>query len=155
MNQQQEVRTNEKCKDQQTEIEVVVEKGMKSGSQVNFPLMGEQRPGMIPGDLVMVLQQQAHSTFSWHGDDLHMTMTISLKQALLGFKKSVQQMDGRTIYLDSSEVVSPDQILVLKGEGMPKQIPSERGDLHVTMKIKMPNSIDQGLRKVFQRHLPE
>ena len=84
-----------------------------------------------------------------------MTMTISLKQALLGFKKSVRQMDGRTIYLDSSEVVSPDQILVLKGEGMPKQIPSERGDLRVTMKITMPNSIDQGVRKVLQRHLPE
>ena len=66
----------------------------------------------------MILQQQAHSTFSWHNDDLHMTMTISLKQALLGFKKSVQQTDGRTIYIDSSEVVSPDQILVVKGEGL-------------------------------------
>jgi len=156
MNQQQEVRSSEKCKNEQTQLEVTVEKGMKAGSEVNFPVMGEQRPGMIPGDLVMVLQQAPHKTFTWRNDDLFMTMTVTLKQALLGFKKEVKHMDGRTIFVEQHNVVSPDQVIILRGEGMPKQIPTEKGNLHVTMKIEMPTKIaDGGLRKFLQEHLPE
>lgn len=156
INQKQEVRSEEKCKDQQTPLEVVIEKGMRSGSTIDFPLMGEQRPGMVPGDLQMELPVAAHNVFKWKGNDLHMTIQITLKQALLGFKKEVKHLDGRSVYIESGDIVKPGQILKLSEEGMPKHnFPSERGNLYAEVQIQMPSKLEESHKSWLQSNLPE
>jgi len=154
LNQRQEVASNERCKDQNTPIEVTVEKGMRAGSEIQYPALGEQRPGMIPGDLTMTLQPMKHHIFEWKGHDLHMVQKISLKEALLGFKKEIRHLDGRTVYLESTGIVAPSEVLTLKGQGMPKEDPTEFGDLHAELRFEMPTALSRPQKDWLQSSFP-
>ncbi len=54
--------------------------------------------GVTPGNVVFKLREQGnHPRFRREGNDLHHTMHITLKEALLGFRKSVLHLDGRMV----------------------------------------------------------
>ena len=53
------------CKGKKTEterkvLEVHVDKGMKDGQRITFSGEGDQTPGVIPGDVVIVLEEKPH-----------------------------------------------------------------------------------------------
>jgi DnaJ-class molecular chaperone len=104
---------------------------MPDGTELTFPRASEQSPDTVPGDVILTLRQQAHSRFKYShyhplvisplpmitmgvvsinrrkGHDLHYEHTISLKEALLGFRHSVQHLDGRQVELKSDAVTPP------------------------------------------------
>jgi len=141
--QQQEVPSKEKCKDEAKTLTATVEKGMKNGEEIVFERESEQRPGTIPGDVIFVLNQERHPVFTREGDDLKATVTITLKEALTGFRKTLTQLDGREIVVeDNGKVIKPNEVRKIKGEGMPvHNFPSQTGDLHVTFHVKFPKTL--------------
>jgi hypothetical protein len=50
---------------QEKTIVGVIERGMPSNHEIVFERESEQRPGMIPGNVVMRLVQQPHRTFRY------------------------------------------------------------------------------------------
>ena len=136
---QEEVPSKEKCKNEATTLTATVEKGMPHGEQIKFERMSEQRPGMIPGDVIFVLKQRDHALFRRDGNDLHVDMHISLKEALVGFTKTVKQLDGREVVVESTGVTRPHQVRTIRGEGMPiHNFPSQAGDMHVKFYVDFP-----------------
>merc|ERR1719502_1954389 len=130
--QEERVASKEKCKVEDTVLKAMVERGMKEGAEIKFPRMSEQSPGQVPGDVLMKIKQKRHHLFTRDGNDLHMDMTISLKEALLGFEKTIKHLDEHVVYIESDRIIRPGQVKRLKGEGMPlHNTPSEFGDLHV------------------------
>lgn len=57
------------------------------------------QPGVTPGDLIYVLQQEAHDLFERNGDNLVMTRNISLTESLCGFQFSIRHLDGRDLVI--------------------------------------------------------
>ena len=53
--------------------------------------------GVTPGNVIFKLKQVPHPRFKREGNDLHMTMHISLREALLGFSKTFQHLEGRQV----------------------------------------------------------
>ena len=54
--------------------------------------------GVTPGNVIFKLKEQPnHPRFRREGNDLHHTMHITLKEALLGFRKSILHLDGRLV----------------------------------------------------------
>merc|ERR1719258_779162 len=68
---------------------------MRDGEQLTFERMAEQRPGMLPGAVKFTLKARKHSKFVRRGDDLHMDMQVSLREALLGWEQAIQHL-GRS-----------------------------------------------------------
>merc|ERR1719473_1123451 len=100
-------------------IDVHIEKGMRDGDVLTFPRMSEQRPGMIPGDVVIKLEMEKNKRFERRGDDLHMKTSITLREALLGFTQTVRHMDGHTVEITAKGTTQHQQVIKVKGEGMP------------------------------------
>jgi DnaJ-class molecular chaperone len=186
--QQEEVKSKEKCKDEDTELTLLVEKGTPSGHSQTFTMMSEQvrrmpsiafthaeassfsviaqpltshsrmhactkqKPGQIPGDVVVEMKQKKHPQFKREGNDLHITMEITLKDALLGFSTVVDHLDDHEVVVTEKGVVSPGQVRKIKGEGMPvHNFPSDLGDLYVTYKVKMPKKISDEARALLEQ----
>ena len=127
---------------------VVIEKGMADGSTIKFERMSEQRPGQIPGDVIMRLRQKKHRLFNRDGNDLKMEMTITLKEALLGFTKTITHMDEHTVEISRKRITKPFFVKTIKGEGMSiHQFPSEFGDLHVKFIVEMPKQLNDAQKK--------
>lgn len=142
--QQEEVPSKEKCKTEPKTLTAQVERGMSEGQQIRFRYMSEQRPKQIPGDVVLVIAQSKHKMFERKGDHLHMTMKVSLKEALTGFTKTIVHLDGHEVEVDrENDITRPFQTIVLPGEGMPvHEVPSQLGDLHVTFEVVFPRKLN-------------
>mmetsp|Transcript_32616 Transcript_32616/g.82248 ORF Transcript_32616/g.82248 Transcript_32616/m.82248 type:complete len:365 (+) Transcript_32616:155-1249(+) len=140
--QQQQVPSEYRCKNEPKELKVTVEKGSPDGHEVRFKGASEQSPGQVPGDVVLGLKMKSHPVFTRKGNDLHMTMEISLKEALTGFTRTVKQLDGREITVEEKGITGPYSTKVVLGEGMPVHgVPSESGKLKIQMKVKFPKSL--------------
>jgi len=158
--QQEEVASKEKCRQDQTSIEVQIEKGMKDGETVTFPRMAEQSPGMLPGSVVFTLKARKHSKFERRGDDLHMNIKVSLQEALLGWSQRIRHMDGHIVTIGTKSITKPFQVIKVKGEGMPlRDDPASFGNLYVKVEVVFPSTITaeqtEALKTVFQQPLPD
>ncbi|CAE8624296.1 unnamed protein product [Polarella glacialis] len=142
MQQQEEVQSKEKCKVENTLIEVQLEKGMRDGETLTFPRMAEQRPGQIPGSVMFTLKASKHAEFERRGDDLHMNTQVTLKEALLGWTKMVRHMDGHQIEIGTTSVTKPFQLMKVASEGMPlRDDPASFGNLFVRVEVVFPKQL--------------
>lgn len=87
-------------------------------------------------------------SFTRNGDDLTHDIFISLKEALLGFKKEIKHLDDRIINVSRDSVTQPGHVIKVKGEGMPKHQRSEKGDLYVTVNVLIPTELDEKQKQI-------
>ncbi|XP_073202131.1 dnaJ homolog subfamily A member 1 isoform X2 [Lepidochelys kempii] len=122
-------------------LEVHIDKGMKDGQKITFHGEGDQEPGLEPGDIIIVLDQKDHSTFTRRGEDLFLSMDIQLVEALCGFQKPIATLDNRTIIITShpGQIVKHGDIKCVLNEGMPiYRRPYEKGRLIMEFKVNFP-----------------
>lgn len=108
---------------------------------------------METGDLIVILQMSEHDVFTRNHDDLFMTHTINITEALCGFKIVVKHLDGRSLVLSHppGEILAPASIRAIPKEGMPiYKNPFEKGNLYVKFDVKFPenNSLSEEAIKV-------
>ena len=65
------------------EKEIVVKAGWKDGTKITFENEGDDAPGMLPSDVVFILQTKPHARFIREDDDLILTVSALLKYFLL------------------------------------------------------------------------
>lgn len=127
---------------QETKIlEVHVDKGMKEGQKIPFRGEGDQTPDLEPGDVIIVLQQKEHDTYTRRGDDLLCTYNLGITEALCGFHFTMKALDGRDLLIKCppGNVIAPGTTRCVEGEGMPFYRDSiQRGDLIVKFDITFP-----------------
>ncbi len=76
-------------------------------STQNFQGESHEHPDYQPGDLVFRIKTIPHARFIRKENDLYMNATISLLQALVGFKKTYKHLDGHAITIERSGVTRP------------------------------------------------
>lgn len=154
--QQEEVPSKHRCKEEATTLKAEVEKGMGEGSEITFERMSEQRPGMIPGDVIFVVRQKPHSLFRREGNDLHVDFDITLREALIGFEKTLTHLDGHevTVAAPSGRITRPFEVKRIADEGMPHhEVPSNFGDLYVKFNVVFPTSLTEEQKAFVARNL--
>lgn len=82
------------------DITLEIEQGMQDGEELVFPRAGDQSGDMdvTPGDVVYQIRTVPHRRFERRGDDLYMSLAITLNEAINGFNKKFRHLDG-TSYL--------------------------------------------------------
>src|SRR5580704_16987124 len=85
--------------------------------------------------------QKPHPLFKREGDDIRHTVDIDLKEALTGWKRTIQTIDGKQVQVRHGGPTPPTWEERYPGLGMPKsKKPNERGDFKVGVKIDFPTS---------------
>eukprot|EP00887_Chlorella_sp_A99_P000337 scaffold13.g337.t1 len=132
-------------------LAVHVDAGMADGQQITFFEEGEPMIDGEAGDLVLTLRTQPHPVFARHGNDLHMTATVTLVEALVGFQR--EHLDGHKVQIGTAGVTRPGEVRRLEGEGMPVFERSTKGNLYVTFSVAFPASVSESqaaqLRSLF------
>jgi len=138
-------------------LEVHIEKGMKNNQKITFPDEGDELPGIIPGDIVFVLKQKAHSLFTRQDHHLVMNKTISLSEALTGISFTIQHLDDRLLVVKSpaGKVIKPGSIQQITGAGMPRhKNPFEKGNLFIKFDVQFPDTLSANVVKSLEQALP-
>jgi DnaJ family protein B protein 4 len=122
-------------------LEVPIKKGLKAGSKIKFSDVGDQVEGGTQ-DLHFVVSEKPHPLFTREGDDIKHTVELDLKEALTGWQRTVQTIDGKQVAVRSSGPTGPTFTERFPNLGMPKsKKPTERGDFVVGVRIKFPTSL--------------
>jgi len=125
-------------------LELYVPRGSRQGDHIVLAGEADQSPDdERPGDIIFELVEAEHAVFDRAGADLHAELEISLSEALTGFSRvGVVHLDGRGIQLDVQQpegrVLRPEQVLKIRGEGMPLKRSDAKGDLYLTIKVVFP-----------------
>lgn len=130
-------------------LEIKIPEGARDGQTIR--LRGKGRAGFgdgEPGDALLSLTVADDPNWSRDGDDVSLTLPITLDQAVLGGRIEAPTIDG-PVMLTIPKGASSGQKLRLKGRGV-KGSDGKRGDQHVVLKIVMPPQIDDELTAFFE-----
>lgn len=135
-------------------LTIEVKPGWKKGTKITFPEKGNEQPNLIPADLVFIIDEKPHSTFTRDGNDLVVTQRISLVEALTGYTVHLTTLDGRNLTIPINNVIHPNYEEVVPKEGMPiPKDPTKRGSLRIKFNIKFPPRLTSeqksGIKKLF------
>ena len=61
-------------------LTIQVKPGWKEGTKITFPKEGDQSPNKLPADIVFVVKDKPHQTFTRSGSDLKYKATLGLKE---------------------------------------------------------------------------
>ncbi|KAI8904049.1 hypothetical protein EDD86DRAFT_242523 [Gorgonomyces haynaldii] len=140
-----------KVKRGSNQISLTIEKGMRDGQKIVFEGEADQYPDQAAGDVEFKIKQRKHPLFERKGDHLHIRYTITLSEALLGFKKELKHLDDSLFEISRSNITPPGFVQTITGKGMPKADYSlEYGDLFVEYQILFPETLTDAQKKAFQ-----
>jgi DnaJ-class molecular chaperone len=131
-------------------LDVAIPKGAADGQTLR--LRGKGEPGLgggPPGDALITLSVRAHALFRRDGNDILITLPITLDEAVLGAKVDTPTIDG-AVKLTIPKGASGGQILRLRGRGLVSVgamsgDAAARGDQKVELRIVSPPQIDDAL----------
>jgi DnaJ-class molecular chaperone len=104
--------------------------------------------GGEPGDALVEIRVRAHAQFKREGDDILLELPITLDEAVLGAKVEVATVGGR-VQLTIPKGTSSGRVFRLKGKGVKSAGKPEPGDQLVTVRIVLPDVIDDSLAYFF------
>lgn len=125
-------------------IEAEIDKGAPNNQQYVFHGEADEYPGIEPGDVVIIVQEQPHKLFKRKGADLLIEQEITLLQALTGVDFQITHLDGSKIRIQNKpgEVIKPDDIKTVLGKGLPFHKQAFKfGNLFVLFKVTFPTSL--------------
>jgi molecular chaperone DnaJ len=132
-------------------IRVVIPKGVKEGSKVRIAGKGEPAArGGQPGDLYLIIHLKPHPFLKRTGDDLHMDVPVTVREAMAGGSIDIPTVDG-PIKLKVPSGSQNGSVLRLKGKGATNLKTKKRGNLLVKLVVKVPQTEDPEILAAAQK----
>jgi len=125
-------------------ITVRIPPGVKTGSRV-------RAAGAAPdgSDLYLLVQVTEDPRFERQAEDLRTTASIDVFTAALGGEVPVETMEG-TVTLKIPAGTQPEQVFRLAGRGMPRLRSTQKGDLFVRVKVRIPRDLTPQQRQLLE-----
>ena len=106
--------------------------------------------GGAPGDLFVIVRTGTNSVFSRSGDDIHLTVPVTVAEASLGAKVDVPTIDGRA-QLKIPPGTQSGQKLRMRERGVESAShPGQRGDQIVTIEVVVPHLQDERSKEIMR-----
>jgi molecular chaperone DnaJ len=131
-------------------LEVKIPGGAATGSKVRIPHEGQSGiGGGQRGDLLLIVTVRPHARFERKGDDLYEDVDVPLTVAVLGGEVEVRAVTAK-VMLKVPAMTQNGKVFKLAGLGMPRLNKEGKGDLHVRVRVRLPEHLDDEQRKLFE-----
>ncbi|XP_074316350.1 uncharacterized protein LOC141652682 [Silene latifolia] len=135
-------------------LTIDIKPGWKKGTKITFPEKGNQEPGIIPSDLIFVIDEKPHTLFKRDGNDLVVDQEITLLESLTGKKLELTTLDGRNLIIPVNDIIKPGFEVVVPDQGMPiSKEPNKRGNLRVKFNVRYPTRLTEEQKADLRRVL--
>ena len=134
-------------------VTVEVPAGIRDSQQLRVTGFGEAGlRGAAAGNLIVTCRIQPHDFFEREGDNLHARANISMVQAALGAEIEVDGiMPDEKVGVRIPEGCQNDQVIRVRGKGMPKFRSDLRGDLFVHASVIIPKKLTKSQREMLEK----
>src|SRR5687768_13694658 len=134
------------------QVKIRIPAGVDTGSRVRIPKKGHGgRLGAEPGDLYILTNIGNHLFLTRKGDNVYVTVPISVPEAALGAKIEVPTVEGKA-QLKIPLGTESGQKFRLRERGFPSlRNPKLRGDQFVEVKITLPRVISEETKELLRQ----
>jgi DnaJ-class molecular chaperone len=130
-------------------LTVKIPAGIEDGKKIRLRGQGEPSPtGGKPGDILIKIRVASHPYFQRRGNNLEVTVPVTLAEAALGGKIDVPTPKG-TITLTIPPGTSSGRRLRVKGHGVAPS-KSTAGDLFAVIRIVLPPDLDDQAKQAIR-----
>lgn len=132
-------------------ISIRIPAGVADGMQLSLSGRGNAGPrGGIPGDLIVLIEEQEHEHFERDGQHLIYELFVSLPDAALGNTVEIPTLDGKARIKVEAGTQS-GKVLRLKGKGLPDLNGYGKGDLLVNISVWTPRNLTREEQAILEK----
>ncbi len=134
-------------------VTVEVPAGIREGQQLRVSGFGEAgMHGAKAGDLIVTCRIQPHEFFEREGDNLHARANVSFIQATLGAEIEIDGIfEDEKVQVRIPEGCQNEQIVRVKGMGMPRLNSDSHGDMYVHINVLIPKKVTKKQRELLEK----
>lgn len=123
--------------------------GVSDGKKIRLRGKGHASPyGGKPGDLVLTAEVEKHPLYSVDGNNLRLTVPVTLPEAVFGTTLEVPLLDGGTVKFKVAPGTPAGRVLRAKGKGISTK--AGAGDLLVTVQVAVPTHLEGKAKEALQ-----
>ncbi len=132
-------------------LEFRIKPGTRDGQRIRLAGKGNAGTnGGAAGDLYLIIRTGAHAVFTRQGDDILLTIPVTVAEAALGGRIEVPTIDGRA-QLRIPPATQSGQKLRMRERGVPSATKEGvRGDQIVTVEVAVPQVRDERSREILR-----
>lgn len=133
------------------QIDFRIKPGTRDGQRIRLAGKGNAGVNGGPaGDLYLIIRAGTHPVFTRQGDDIYVTVPVTVSEAALGAKIEVPTIDGRA-QLKVPPGTQSGQKLRMRERGVPSSAhEGKRGDQIVTVEITVPKVQDERSKEILR-----
>ncbi|MEA3143145.1 MAG: molecular chaperone DnaJ [Thermoplasmata archaeon] len=129
-------------------VTVTIPAGIEDGQTLRVGGQGEVGGRGGPyGDLYVEVEVRPHERFHREGAELVVEVPLSFPEAVLGAQLKVPTLDGE-VAVEVPPGSETGKVLRVRGRGMPHLRGSGRGDLHVRLRVAVPDKVSDNARRL-------
>jgi molecular chaperone DnaJ len=141
------------------QVKIRIPAGVDTGSRVRIPKKGHGgRLGAAAGDLYIITNVGKHPYFTRKGDNIYVTVPITVPEAALGAKIEVPTIEGKA-QLKIPAGTQSGQKFRLRERGVPSlRNPNLRGDEFIEVQVTLPRVLSEETKEIlrqFEKANPE
>jgi molecular chaperone DnaJ len=138
-------------------VTIDVPHGIHDGQQLRLSGYGEAgMHGAMAGNLIVTVRIEPHKVFRREGDNLHIAKELSITQAALGAIVEVDGiLKGEKVSVEIPEGCQNEQVVRVKGKGLPRFKKDTRGDLFVHVKVIIPKGLNKRQKELLEEFASE
>ena len=131
-------------------LTVTVPKGVDTGNRVRLSGKGEAGSnGGAAGDLYIEFTVKDDDFFKRDGNDIYITVPLTITEAVLGCKKTIPTIYGN-VELSIPDGTKNNSKLRLRGKGIDSDVNGKKGDMYVITNVVIPSKLTRGQKELFK-----
>lgn len=128
-------------------LNVKIPAGVREGQQIRLRGQGDKGIGGRAGDALIKISIAPHPWFERDGDDIYLTLPITIDEAVLGATVAAPTIRG-DVKVKIPPNSSSGRKLRLKGKGIETE--GKAGDQYITLRIDLPEKPDKALQNAIK-----
>ena len=131
-------------------IKVNVPAGVSDGNYMTLSGEGDKSVGNNPaGDLIVYFEEKDHKLFLRNDSDIYVECSINYPDAVLGVELQIPTLDGK-VKMNVPAGIKNNQLLRLRGKGLPGLNRSKNGDLYVRINIRTMTDLNSKTKSIIE-----
>jgi len=136
---------------QEEVITINIPAGVAEGMQLSMGGKGNAaRRGGINGDLLILIEEEAHPELLRDENDLVYNLLLSIPTAVLGGTVEIPTIEGK-VKVKIEPGTQPGKMLRLRGKGLPTVNQYGTGDLLVNISVYIPEALSRDEKKTIEK----
>tara|TARA_B100001113_G_C21083200_1_gene610869 strand:+ start:762 stop:1628 length:867 start_codon:yes stop_codon:yes gene_type:complete len=134
-------------------VKVSIPVNADNNTTIRFKGLGDNsHQELQPGNLLVTIKVQQHIRWIRIGFDLHLDFKVNIFKLITGANIELDHISKSKLHIKIPELSQPDQIIRLKGKGMPKA-DGNFGDLYVKLKPYTPSEVNNKVIETLKKHI--